>query len=128
MSDFGKQSAPWRLGLRGLAVLMAAGTLCQPMLVRAEGAGTSDVQGEMQQQQQILVEGTVTGADGEPLIGVTVMVKGGNRGTATDVEGHYQIKVDNPRKAVLEFTYIGMKPQEIKVDGRKRIDVKPILS
>lgn len=64
--------------------------------------------------QDLTVKGTVTSAtDGEPLVGVTVQVKGSSNGTATDLDGNYSIKA--AKGAVLSFSYIGMKAQEIKV-------------
>ncbi|MDE7347596.1 MAG: TonB-dependent receptor [Muribaculaceae bacterium] len=71
--------------------------------------------------QSMLVKGTVTSAaDGEPLIGVTVMVKNSNVGTATDFDGNYTIEVK--KGATLVFSYIGMQSREIKVDS-SRLDV-----
>lgn len=67
----------------------------------------------------ITVSGTVTG-EGEPLIGVTV-TSPDRRGVVTDIDGNYTINVDE--KGTLTFSYIGFKPQTIKVDGRNKIDV-----
>ena len=61
------------------------------------------------------VTGVVKDANGEPLIGATVMVKGTNRGTATDVDGKYSINA--PQGSTLVVTYIGSKPMEVKVSG-----------
>lgn len=69
----------------------------------------------------ITVQGTVTQAsDGEPLIGVSVLVKGTNQGTSTDLDGNYSIKVETG--ATLSFSYVGMQTREIVVDG-PRLDV-----
>ncbi|MDE5813895.1 MAG: SusC/RagA family TonB-linked outer membrane protein, partial [Muribaculaceae bacterium] len=71
--------------------------------------------------QSMLVKGTVTSAsDGDPLIGVTVMVKNSNVGTATDLDGNYSIEVQ--KGATLVFSYVGMQQREIKVDT-SRLDV-----
>lgn len=70
------------------------------------------------------VSGTVTdAADGSPLPGVTVVVKGTNVGTSTDVKGHYVLK-NVEADAVLVFSFVGMKKQEINSGTRKVIDVK----
>ena len=61
------------------------------------------------------VTGVVKDANGEPLIGATVMVKGTKTGTATDIDGKYSIKA-NPGQTLV-ITYIGSKPQEVKVNG-----------
>lgn len=69
----------------------------------------------------LTVTGTVTQAsDGEPMIGVSVLVKGTTTGTATDIDGNYSIKADEGQTLV--FSYVGCKPQEIKVTS-SRIDV-----
>jgi TonB-dependent starch-binding outer membrane protein SusC len=72
--------------------------------------------------QTIPVSGTVTSAtDNLPMPGVTVQVKGSQKGTITDVNGTY--KLDVASDATLVFTFIGMKLQEIPVDGRKTINI-----
>ena len=74
--------------------------------------------------ESIKVSGTVTDVnDGEPLIGVTVKVKGTpTAGTVTDMEGNYEITVaDN---ATLQFSYVGFAPVEMKVNKRSVIDVE----
>lgn len=69
------------------------------------------------------VTGTVTdGVDGSPLIGVTVMVKGGEVGTATDVDGAYSVEVAGAAD-ILVFSYIGYQTQEIEVGSQTRIDI-----
>ncbi|MDE6648857.1 MAG: TonB-dependent receptor [Muribaculaceae bacterium] len=73
--------------------------------------------------QNIDVSGTVLDDQGEPLIGVTVMVQGTSNGTATDFDGNYSIK-NVPSKGKLVYSYIGYAQQVIDVKGRSRIDVK----
>ena len=71
--------------------------------------------------QSMLVSGTVTSAaDGEPLIGVTVMVKNSKVGTATDIDGNYSIEAQ--KGSVLVFSYVGMQQREIPVTSN-RLDV-----
>lgn len=61
----------------------------------------------------ILSTGTVTDTNNEPLIGVTVAVKGHpGMGTATDLDGKFQIKV--PEGSTLVFSYIGCATKELK--------------
>ena len=65
-------------------------------------------------QQNLSVSGVVSDAnDGNPLVGVTVIVKGTTLGTVTDLDGRYTIKVS--QGATLVFSYIGMEKQEISV-------------
>jgi TonB-linked SusC/RagA family outer membrane protein len=72
--------------------------------------------------QNITVTGTVTEAEtGELLPGVNVVVVGTTQGSITSVDGEYQISV--PADAVLRFSYIGYKIQEIPVSGRSEINV-----
>lgn len=69
----------------------------------------------------VTVSGTVTQAsDGEPLIGVSVLVKGTSQGTATDIDGNYTIRVD--KGATLIFSYVGCQTREIVVDS-EHLDV-----
>ncbi len=64
----------------------------------------------------------VTSADdGQPLPGVSVVVKGTTTGTVTDFDGNYQFKV--MPDAVLQFSFVGMETQEIPVNGRTQINV-----
>ncbi len=74
-------------------------------------------------EPRISIRGTVTSkSDGEPLPGVTVLVKGTTNGTATDIDGTYRIDVPGP-ESVLVFSFIGFEPQEIPVGNRASIDV-----
>lgn len=72
--------------------------------------------------QPAIVRGIVKDAHGEPLIGVTVLVKGTTQGTATDFDGNYEIK-NLPEGAVLRFSQMGMKPLEITVGEKSSINV-----
>lgn len=59
--------------------------------------------------------------DNEPLIGVSVMVKNGKTGTATDIDGNFSIDVPSNGK-LLVFSYVGMKPLEVAVKSLKDED------
>lgn len=70
------------------------------------------------------VTGTVTQAsDGEPLIGVTVTVKGASTAAPTDIDGKYSIEVSGDN-AVLNFSYVGMNPMSVTVGNRDVVDVQ----
>lgn len=72
--------------------------------------------------QSILIKGTVTSDEDDlPLPGVNVMIKGSGTGTTTNVEGNYQLEAD--KNATLIFSFIGMKTQEVAVNGRSTIDI-----
>jgi TonB-linked SusC/RagA family outer membrane protein len=72
--------------------------------------------------QTITVTGTVTDKTKFPLPGVAVAVKGTTTGTITDVNGVFSLVV--PKDAILFFSFLGMKPQEVPVKGRTTIDVQ----
>ncbi|SHJ33135.1 TonB-linked outer membrane protein, SusC/RagA family [Tangfeifania diversioriginum] len=72
---------------------------------------------------QETISGTVTEADtGEPLPGVSVVVKGTTTGTVTNVDGEYQL--DASIDDILIFSFIGMSTQEVEVNGRASINVE----
>jgi TonB-linked SusC/RagA family outer membrane protein len=72
--------------------------------------------------QNVQVSGVVTdAADGQPLPGVSVVVKGTTATAVTDVNGRYTINVAGD--ATLVFSFIGMKTQEEAVAGRATINV-----
>ena len=70
----------------------------------------------------IPITGIVLDQTGEAVIGVNVMVKGTNIGATTDVDGSYSIEVPN-ENAVLQFSYLGFKTQELRVGSKRKIDV-----
>ena len=74
------------------------------------------------QAQQSVVSGRVIDEDGEPLPGVTVMVKGTTNGTITDFDGNYTLSV-SVSTPILVFSFVGMKTQEINLDGRTTLKV-----
>ncbi|SDY61082.1 SusC/RagA family TonB-linked outer membrane protein [Hymenobacter psychrophilus] len=68
------------------------------------------------------IAGKVTGPDGAGMPGVTVVVKGTNQGTSTDGDGAFRLENVSPT-AVLVFSSIGSKPQEMPVNGRTQLSV-----
>jgi len=75
------------------------------------------------QQQEKTITGIIVDSYGEPIVGATVVVQGDAfNGTVTDVDGKYLLK-DVPDNAILNITYVGMKPQSIPTDGRTTIDI-----
>lgn len=71
--------------------------------------------------QDIQISGVVKDVVGNPLIGVTVLVKGGTKGTSTDYNGFYNITA--PADGTLVFSFVGMDTQEVEIGGSKKIDV-----
>ncbi len=72
--------------------------------------------------QQMKVTGKVTDASGSPLPGVTIVVKGTTQGTVTNADGNYTLS-NVPDDAILQFSFVGMKTQEISVAGKSSINV-----
>lgn len=69
------------------------------------------------------VSGKVTdAADGSGLPGVSVQVKGTNKGVATSIDGSY--KISAPDGATLVFSYVGYASQEVAIGSRTTIDIK----
>ena len=75
-------------------------------------------------QERLEITGTVSDANGDPIIGVNVTIKDATGlGVITDIDGHYKIKVE-PYKTLV-FSYIGFQNVEVLVKGDKHvIDVK----
>jgi TonB-linked SusC/RagA family outer membrane protein len=72
--------------------------------------------------QQKTLTGTVTDQTGQPIPGVSVLVMGTLQGVVTDVNGNYSIP-NTPNDATLQFSFVGMKSQEIEVSGKQIINV-----
>lgn len=76
--------------------------------------------------QQVSVSGNVTSsADGQPLPGVNVVVKGTTLGTTTDINGSFTLNVPDPN-ATLVLSFVGFQTQEIALAGQKSITVSLI--
>lgn len=72
--------------------------------------------------QDISVSGNITAKeDGQPLPGVSVVIKGTLKGTITDPDGNFVLQA--PANGILQFSYIGMKMQEVDVNGRTVINI-----
>lgn len=98
-----------RISLRYLLIV-----ICLGLSVVASAAGVKQS-----------VTGIVTDADGTPIIGANIMVKGQNRGVISDLDGKYSVEVNSP-DAILVFSYVGYEPQEIVVRNRAAINVKMV--
>lgn len=71
--------------------------------------------------QEKTVTGIVTDSANEPLIGASVLIQGTSNGTITDIDGKYSITA-SPQD-VLEFSYVGMVKQDVKVGTQHVINV-----
>jgi len=73
-------------------------------------------------QQKKGISGVVTDNAGNAMPGVTVVIKGTNMGVLTDAQGNYSFaNVQN--EGSLIFSFVGMKPQEVAIAGKTKIDV-----
>ncbi len=68
------------------------------------------------------VTGTVVDAAGESVIGASVMVKGTNNGTITDMSGQFTIQ-NVPQNATLTVTYVGYRTQNVPVGGKSSFSI-----
>ena len=70
---------------------------------------------------QLMITGKITDNNGQPLLGVNIIVKGTTRGTVTDFNGSYEITANEGE--VLEFSYLGFSPQVRTVGTSNVINV-----
>lgn len=75
-----------------------------------------------QSQQKVTVSGKVQDTEKQPLPGVSVVVKGTTQGIITNTDGSYSL-VNVPSNAILVYSFVGMKTQEINVENQSVINV-----
>ena len=72
--------------------------------------------------QNVTVKGTVKDKTGETVIGASVVLKGNSSvGTITDIDGNFSLSV--PAGSTLVISYVGMKTQEVELNGKTNIEV-----
>lgn len=76
----------------------------------------------LNQQSQAKVTGKITDSSRSPLPGVSIVVKGTTNGTITDSNGNYSLS-NIPANAILQFSFVGMKTQEVVVGNNPTINV-----
>lgn len=104
--------------LAGFALVAAFSFM--PATSLAAGSGTQTANAAAQQQK---ATGKVLDANGEPLIGVSVVVKGDTRkGAITDLDGNFTIDV--PQGTTLVFSYVGFVSQEARAGGNMVIKLQ----
>ena len=74
------------------------------------------------QQQKKSISGKVTNAEGAPLPGVTVVIKGTTAGVISDTNGNYKLS-NIPENAVLQFSFVGMVAQEVNVGNQSTMNI-----
>ena len=78
------------------------------------------------QNGKVEVTGVVIDEDSVPVAGAGVVLKGTTIGISTDVDGNFRLEFDDRPDIVLEFSFIGMKTQEVKVSprhGKARLEI-----
>lgn len=90
------------------------------LIIITPGNGENHNRGEAVQPRK--VSGKVVDANGQPLPGVTVVIKGTNAGTVTDTAGQFSLS-DIPSNATFQFSFIGMKTQEVSVGNQSTINL-----
>ncbi len=106
------------INLLGLTMLASAGN-SSPVSTRSISNAENAT---AMQQKERPVSGIVNDNTGEPLPGVTVLVKGTTIGQITDSDGKFSLEVPGD-DAVLVFSFVGMKTQEIPVSGKTTFKV-----
>lgn len=82
---------------------------------------TKSVSAIVKDDNTVQVKGTVKDANGEPLIGVNVKVKGATVGTITDFDGNFSLQTK--KGDVLEISYVGYTVQNVKVTGNEVLNI-----
>ena len=99
------------MGIAAMLIVPAISINASPNNIA--GKPTSPATEVMQQQTQITVKGRVTDSADEPLAGASVQIQGTGQGVITNADGNYTIAAK--QGAILKFSYIGCKPQSVKV-------------
>lgn len=94
-------------------------------IARKEG-NTLKATPSITQQKDLQIKGLVTDADGNPIIGATVAIKGTATGVITDINGQYIINA--PKGSILEFRYIGYNTEEKEVKNNNPINIRMMES
>lgn len=109
--------------LKHSLLCMSAFSVCS-LTVNASDVKSGEFNGLLEEsvQQTKTVTGTVLDADGIPIIGANVIVKGTTNGTITDFDGKFSLEV--PAKSVLEISYIGYLTVEVDVTNQSKVSVQ----
>jgi len=69
------------------------------------------------------ISGTVLDSKEQPIPGVSVIVKGTDKGTVTDVDGRFSLSVNDPTDKTLEFKFVGYVTQELRIGTRAQFNI-----
>ena len=115
----------WKNHHRRASMILGLSLLAAPLsyAVYAED-GVSNTMVQVVTQTKT-VKGTIIDESGEPLIGVSIVVKGTSTGTITDFNGNFSIDLPAGRKELV-ISYIGYKEQTVTVTGNGPVNVKMV--
>lgn len=108
--------------LVNLLAVLGAGTLHAESVFATEAPGWEKGIVQQANQQKNVVTGTVLDENGLSVPGVSVMVLGTTEGAVTDMNGEYSLSLSQ-KKAVLRFSFIGLKSVDVEYTGQKTLNV-----
>lgn len=111
--------------LVGSCILICTGSANAnlPENIQGENVGIQNIL----QQKKHTVTGLLTDADGNPIIGATVSIKGTTHGVTTDIDGKYILN-DVNEGDIIEYRYIGYNTEEKTYKGEKNINIRLVES
>jgi TonB-dependent starch-binding outer membrane protein SusC len=101
--------------LRRAMWLAACGLTAAPVLAAGPATPLAATRHPSTPQADVPVSGRITQTNGEPLPGVTIIVKGTTLGTTTDADGRFSLNV--PENSTLIISYVGFTRREVPVTG-----------
>ena len=124
-------------GLKANSVKMEDGNIADLMAELLQGTGLEykmidryivlkkkgDASSRYPAMQVGSVSGKVTDAQGLPLPGVTVLIKGTNIGVITDIDGKFNLK-DIDTNSILVFSFVGMRSREVPIAGQTTLSIR----
>lgn len=120
---FSNPKCKWTITKRVLFCTALLSSCVVSFAAEGQGNSVSEMATVGTMQDKIVVSGTVTDVNGEPLIGVNVLEKGTTNGVITDFDGNFTLYVTG-KESVLEFSYIGYVPVTVKVGDKTSLSVK----
>lgn len=101
--------------LAGTSLCLATGGMAYANTENERPEGLSEI--TIGQQQQKTISGTVADANGEPIIGASIVLKGTANGTVTDIDGKFEIQ-GIPVNSIVQVSYMGFRNQEFTVGNQ----------
>ncbi len=115
---------------RASALLLVAALFCAPSYSYSKDSQTAKASNKIetlsqntssQQKKKLTVKGSIKDHEGEPLVGVSIREEGSSNGTITDMNGQFQITVD--QGACILCSYVGFQEKRIFCTNDQDIDI-----